>query len=127
MARCPTHRLPHPSISGTGVSAETVVVSSRLTRGAKPRPASKRPWASVRKTPSHPSSKLCESPLMQIHKPALQRVKSAPFRADGIAQIFEHMVEAVKQFGPVAGEFTLLYQKLGDPVEEGDLVPYITI
>lgn len=64
---------------------------------------------------------------MQIHKPALQRVKSAPFRAEGIAQIFEHMVEAVKQFGPAAGEYVLGYQATGDPVEEGDLVPVITL
>jgi hypothetical protein len=64
---------------------------------------------------------------MQIHKPSLQRVKSAPFRADGIAQIFEHMVEAVRQFGPAAGEYVLGYQAADDPVEEGDLVPVITL
>jgi hypothetical protein len=37
------------------------------------------------------------------------------------------MVEAVKQFGPAAGEYVLGYQATGDPVEEGDLVPVITL
>jgi len=64
---------------------------------------------------------------VQIQEPALQRVRSGQFRADGIAAIFEHMGKMVAELGPTCAEFTIGYQSPDEPVAEGDMVPVIIL
>jgi hypothetical protein len=64
---------------------------------------------------------------MQIQQSALQRVRSAQFRPEAIANIFEHMAMIARESGAVATEFVLGYQQPDEPVEEGDYVPVIVL
>lgn len=64
---------------------------------------------------------------MQINESALNRVRSAQFRGDGIALIFETMGKLIAEQGVPAAEFTLGYHSPEDPVAEGDLVPVIVL
>jgi hypothetical protein len=54
-------------------------------------------------------------------------VKSAQFRPESIATIFEHMDKCVDEMGVAASQFTLGYQKPDDVVVEGQLVPVIVL
>lgn len=63
---------------------------------------------------------------MQINESALQRVRSAQLRGEGVALIFEMMAKLVAE-GAAAAEFTLGYQKPEDVIQEGDLVPVIVL
>lgn len=63
---------------------------------------------------------------MQINPSALNRLRQAQLRSDGIATIFEAMSKAIEA-GATATEFVLGYQHPDDPVAEGDLVPVIVI
>jgi hypothetical protein len=64
---------------------------------------------------------------MQIHPSSLERLRSAQFRPEAIATIFEHMGKMTGEIGAAASEFTLGYQKDEDEVREGDMVPVIVL
>lgn len=64
---------------------------------------------------------------MQIHPSSLGRLRSAQFRSEAIATIFEHLAKLNGEFGSVASEYTLGYQSPDDEVTEGDLVPVIVL
>ncbi len=64
---------------------------------------------------------------MQILPAALQRVRTAPLRAEAIATIFESLAQHFEQCGEEAATYTLGYQNADDFVSEGDLVPVIVL
>jgi len=64
---------------------------------------------------------------MRVNQQALDRLRAAGLRAEGVATIFEHMGKCVEQFGVAAGRLLISYQSPGDYVEPGDLVPTIIL
>jgi hypothetical protein len=64
---------------------------------------------------------------MRINPQALDRVKGSRPTGDGMATIFEHLRGALQSTGDTAVlSMSLDYQKDGDEVQEGDLIPVIS-
>lgn len=64
---------------------------------------------------------------MQLNQTALQRVRTAPLRAEAVATIFEVMARSMTEVGSVASELMLGYQQPTDVVADGDYVPVIVL
>jgi hypothetical protein len=64
---------------------------------------------------------------MRIHPEALERLRAAPFTGRSLAEIFEQMHRLSAIDPNCAPSFSLDYQSQADVIEEGDLIPIITI
>lgn len=63
---------------------------------------------------------------MQINKQALNRVATARMTGEGIAEILNLLLIKSEMAG-VPPSFVLDYQEPDDTIEEGDLIPVITV
>lgn len=63
---------------------------------------------------------------MQINEQALNRVATARMTGEGIAEILNLLLVKSEMAG-VPPSFVLDYQEPNDTIEEGDLIPVITV
>ncbi len=64
---------------------------------------------------------------MSINPAALEQLRSATFKAETFATVMKQMSLAQDQLGAGDTSLTLDYQIVGEQVEAGDMIPYITI
>ena len=64
---------------------------------------------------------------MSINPAALEQLRAAPFGAQTFVDVMEQMSLARGLFGAGDVSLTLDYQTHGEPVQAGDMIPYITI
>ena len=64
---------------------------------------------------------------MPIHQPTFDRLRAAKISGQGIAAILEQMAAGVEMFGAAASELQLDWQKPDDEVQDGDLLPVVTL
>ena len=64
---------------------------------------------------------------MSINAAALERLRVATFGATTFVDVMKQMSYARSQFGAGDVSLTLDYQTDGEPVQAGDMIPYITM
>lgn len=65
---------------------------------------------------------------MRINPAALERLSQAPLTGEGLVRIFNEMMPIAQEAGPnCCASLNLDYQDQDAPIEDGDLIPVITI
>ncbi len=64
---------------------------------------------------------------MKIHATSLERLRQARISGAGLAQILEHVALGLDMCGAGATDLQLDWQKPGEPVEHGELIPVVTL
>lgn len=64
---------------------------------------------------------------MRLNPTAVDRLRGAKLRPEGLITIFETLVQACEYLVPESVTYRLDFQGEGDQVAEGDLIPVITI
>lgn len=64
---------------------------------------------------------------MKIHSASLERLRQSELRGEGLGTIFEHLAHLASSSGAGAQTLHLNWVQPDDFVEEGDLLPTITL
>lgn len=64
--------------------------------------------------------------MSKINSQALERVRAAPLTGEGVATILELLWENSQKTG-CSPSFVLNYHEVEDEIEEGDMIPVITV
>ena len=64
---------------------------------------------------------------MPIHQPTFDRLRAAKISGDGLATILEQMVVGIETLGAATSQLQLDWEKAGDEVCDGDLLPVVTL
>lgn len=64
---------------------------------------------------------------MKIHETAFDRLRQAKISGEGVAAVLQQMAAGVEMFGAAASELQLDWQRPEDEIQEGDLLPVVTL
>ena len=64
---------------------------------------------------------------MPIHQATFDRLRAAKISGDGLATILEQMAAGIEMLGAATSQLQLDWQQPDDEVQEGDLLPVVTL